>query len=197
LRSAAFFEGVLQKALHRLKYHHDQILADSLGALLARHWRATQVPGEMIVPVPLSAERLRERGYNQAALLARGLAELTNKAFRPQALQRVRHTVSQVGLSAEARRANVVGAFVADSRAVRGRAVLVIDDVCTTGSTLVACAEALRQAGATTVWGYTLGRARAFHTGSTRQAPTAPSASETFSRETSPQRSLRDREAIH
>lgn len=168
LRSATFFEGPVQRALHRLKYQRDICLADALAQLLAQHWQALALPGEMFIPVPLSAARLRERGYNQAGLLAQSLADLTGLPCRPTALHKVRHTVSQVGLSATERQDNVAGAFVAEARWVAGRAVVVVDDVATTGSTLVACAQALHQAGAHTVWGYTASRARFFHTGATK-----------------------------
>jgi ComF family protein len=160
IRSVAFFEGPLQNALHRLKYKRDVILADTLARLLARAWDPAEVPGEVVVPVPLSAERLRERGYNQAGLLARGFAELRHLRYAPEALRKQRHTVSQVGLKAEQRLANVQDAFRAQPGAVAGRAVILVDDVCTTGATLIAGAEALAGAGAKSVWGFTLGRAR-------------------------------------
>jgi ComF family protein len=160
IRSAAFFEGPLQNALHALKYKRDVILADSLAGLLVRVWEAHKVPGQVVMPVPLSAERMRERGYNQAGLLARGFADLAGLQHAPGGLRRVRHTASQVGLTAEQRRHNVRAAFEARPEAVRGRAVIIVDDVCTTGATLVACAEALLAAGAAQVWGLTLGRAR-------------------------------------
>jgi ComF family protein len=171
LRSAAFFEGPLQHALHRLKYSRDMILADTLAEVLAEAWLRLALPGEIVVPVPLSSERLRERGYNQAALLARGFAELIALPCRPGALRRVRHTRTQVGLSVNERQSNVQAAFRADAPAVRGRACVLIDDVCTTGATLAACAAALAQAGATQVWGFTLGRARAVRTGAATQPP--------------------------
>jgi ComF family protein len=136
------------------------ILADTLARLLARAWDPGGVPGDLVVPVPLSAERLRQRGYNQAGLLARGFAELARLDYAPAALRKLRHTVSQVGLSAEARLANVRNAFQAPPTTVAGRAVILVDDVCTTGATLVAGAEALTAAGARSVWGFTLGRAR-------------------------------------
>lgn len=161
LRSVAFFDGTLRAALHRLKYRRDVTLADALAKSLQSHWQAEPLPGDLIIPVPLSSTRLRERGYNQAALLARAFAELSHLPYAPRALVKTRHTHTQVGLSAVARQANVAGAFRAKPRYVAKRHVILVDDVCTTGATLVACAEALLQAGAHSVWGYTLGRARA------------------------------------
>lgn len=159
IRSVAFFEGPLRHALHRLKYQQDVILADALARLLVEAWRTWELPGEVVVPVPLSERRLRERGYNQAGLLARAFAELTDLQFAPEAVTRIRHTESQVTLTATQRHANVAGAFQAQARPVTGRTIVLIDDVCTTGATLESAAEALRAAGATSIWGFTLGRA--------------------------------------
>jgi ComF family protein len=159
LRSWAYFEGPLRSALHQFKYKRDIILADTLGALLAVGV-AGSLPAGLVVPVPLSANRLRERGYNQAELLARAFAELCGLPLDPRAAARQRDTASQVGLSPTQRRANVHGAFAADARRVGGRTVVLVDDVCTTGATLAACAAALRAAGAAAVWGLTLARAR-------------------------------------
>lgn len=159
IRSVAFFDGPLRHALHRLKYRRDVILADALARLLVEAWQALALPGEVVVPIPLSERRLRERGYNQAGLLARAFAELTNLHYAPDSLRRIRHTESQVNLTAAQRHTNVAGAFQAPARPVAGRAIVLMDDVCTTGATLVAAAEALRAAGAADVWGFTLGRA--------------------------------------
>jgi ComF family protein len=159
LRSWAYFEGPLRAALHQFKYKRDIILADTLGALLAAELVCSQ-PAGLVVPVPLSAARLRERGYNQAELLARAFAELCGLPGDPRAATRHRDTASQVGLSAPQRRANVQGAFAADRRRVSGRTVILVDDVCTTGATLAACAAGLLEAGASAVWGLTLARAR-------------------------------------
>ncbi len=160
MRSAAFFEGPLRLALHNLKYKRDIILADTLAWLLVETWRTYAVPGALVLPVPLSAQRLRDRGYNQAALLARGFAELVGLAYTPSGATRVKHTATQVGLSASDRWENLAGAFQGEARVVAGRRVILIDDVCTTGSTLKACAEALTAAGAAAVWGLTVARAR-------------------------------------
>ena len=160
IRSAVFFEGPLRQALHGLKYKRDIILADTLAQLLAEAWRLYALPGDLVMAVPLSAQRFHERGYNQAALLARGFADLAGLAYTPKGATRVRHTVSQVGLTASRRRENMMGAVQGEPGAVAGRGVILVDDICTTGSTLGACAEALRAAGAAGVWGLTVARAR-------------------------------------
>jgi predicted amidophosphoribosyltransferase len=107
----------------------------------------------------LGVARLKECGYNQAALLARPLALGCGLAFRPQALTRVRETRSQVGLSFVQRCENVSGAFQAWPDRVSGLNVLVVDDVATSSATLEACAAALLGAGANQVYGLTLARA--------------------------------------
>lgn len=161
LRSAAFFDGALRQALHRLKYKQDVILADTLAHWLKNAWHMYALPDEaIVVVVPLSEQRLKTRGYNQADLLARGFAQQTNLRYWPTVLRRTRHTASQVDLSASERLTNVAGAFQASPPQVCGQKLVLVDDVCTTGATLNACAEALRCAGATEVWGLTLARAR-------------------------------------
>lgn len=160
MRAVAVFDGPVQRALHALKYKHDQMLADVLAQWLAAHPIIRDIGAAVVVPVPLSAERLRERGYNQAALLARGLAELTGWGFAPQALSKVRHTRTQVGLSARERRANVQDAFaVLQTQRVAGRTVVIVDDVTTTGSTVLAVARPMRAAGVAQLYGLTLARA--------------------------------------
>lgn len=160
VRSAVFYEGPLRPAIRRLKYNGDFILADSLAAELSAAWERYAIPAGVVVPIPTSTGHLQQRGYNQAALLARAFAELTGLTYRADGALRQRQTASQVGLSYEQRQANVAGAFVGRPQRVAGRSVILVDDICTSGATLAACAEALRAAGALEVWGLTLGRAR-------------------------------------
>lgn len=159
IRSALLFQGPLRAAIHQLKYRHARGLAGPLGGVLARYWKAYPMPVDVIVPVPLHPSRLRRRGYNQAALLARELGRRVGLAVEEGALQRVRATLSQMRLSAADRRRNVEGAFRCADGRLQGRRVLLLDDVCTTGATLEACADALRAGGAETVWALTLARA--------------------------------------
>ena len=136
------------------------MLGKSLGEVLAQGWDRLRPPGDVIVPVPLDAGLLRERGDNQSGLLARELARRTGLLVIEDALTRTRETLPQVGLGAGQRWENVQGAFNADAGdRVRRKAVLIVDDVCTTGATLIACAEALRVSiGRTLVWALTLAR---------------------------------------
>lgn len=115
---------------------------------------------DVVVPVPLHKHRLRRRGFNQAACLARELSKQVGVTVDESILVRHRATAAQVSLNAEQRKVNVRDAFRCVSDGVAGQRVLLIDDVCTTGSTLEACAVALRQVGATSVQALTLGRAR-------------------------------------
>lgn len=111
-----------------------------------------------IVPVPLHKDRLLERGYNQAALLATGLAVESCTPVLDSAIERFQATKSQVGLTALERADNVVGKFKANPRLVTGRRLLLVDDVFTTGATMRECAVALRRAGAIAVYGLALAR---------------------------------------
>lgn len=160
IRAVAYFEGVLREAIHRFKYENLQTLALPLGQLLAEYLIHHSLPAEVIVPVPLHPNRLGERGYNQSALLARQLAQQAHLPVVENSLQRVKETAPQVGLKAEERRENVRHAFLCMDERLRGKRVLLIDDVCTTGATLEACSTALHEQGAQSVWSLVLARAR-------------------------------------
>jgi ComF family protein len=159
IRSVALFEGSLRRAIHSFKYEYARDLALPLGEMLVAFWQETPLPADAIVPVPLHRRRLRERGYNQAALLAGRLGQATGVPVLYGALSRRRYTVSQTQLAADQRRRNVEGAFVCVGSQVRGRRALLIDDVCTTGATLEASSVALQEGGARSVWALTLARA--------------------------------------
>jgi ComF family protein len=145
--------------VHQLKYKRNVALGEFfsrqlIGCLAQLDWGV-----EVIIPVPLGIARLAERGYNQAALLARPLALGMGVAYRPNSLERIKETRSQVDLNAMERKQNVAGAFHARPELVRGRSVMLVDDVATTGATLDACAAALLAGGAISVYALTLTRA--------------------------------------
>ena len=158
VRAAAYYRGPLRAAILRLKFKHDIGLAAALGPLLANCWQSHGLRADVLVPVPLGPVRRRQRGYNQAALLAEALGDQLGVAVAPAALARARETGSQIGLRFDDRYSNVRGAFRAEPGAVAGRTVVVVDDVVTSGATLAACALALREAGAAQVWGLALAR---------------------------------------
>jgi ComF family protein len=163
IRSVVSFEGRAREAIHQFKYVGRLPLASRLARLMADYWRANPIPADVITAVPLHVARQHERGYNQADLLAQEFGRVIGLPFVAGTFQRVRNTRAQVGLDAAERRANVRDAFayqvLRQGRSVQGQHVLVIDDVCTTGSTLEACSVALKAAGAASVWGFTLARA--------------------------------------
>jgi len=160
IRSVAFFDGVLREAVHHFKYGGLTVLGEPLGELAAEGWRSLRLPGDVIVPVPLHARRVRERGYNQSALLARELGRRVNLPVLENSLIRTRETAPQVDLNAQQRHANVADAFECVTGEICGHGVLLVDDVCTTGATLNACAEALRKQEPRSIWALTLARAR-------------------------------------
>ena len=150
--AAAEYEGPARDALHAFKFHGKRALARPLAALVLEQWGpALAAAGlDALVPVPLARARERERGFNQAALLAERLARGLGIDVRPRWLARMRDTQPQSDLGAAERRANVRGAFAARAD-VAGRHVVVVDDVLTTGATAAECARALRAAGAARV----------------------------------------------
>lgn len=151
--------GSLPRAIYRAKYGDDPSVAVALGHLLADAWEAHQEGAfDLVVPVPLHDSRLRERGFNQSAELARELARRLRAPIGFDAATRVRNTPTQTKLDREARKANVRDAFCA-AASLEGLRVLLVDDVVTTGATLDALRAACVEAGAATVRATALARA--------------------------------------
>jgi ComF family protein len=149
----------MRQAIHELKYHNLRAICSSLAEFLAAYLQVNPVPGEVLVPVPLYPRRLRERGYNQSSLLARELGRLTALPVVEDSLYRSKDGLPQAKTAtAEDRRRNVTDAFSCRDGKLSGKHVLLVDDVCTSGATLEACAVALKAAGAVSVWGLTLAR---------------------------------------
>lgn len=155
LRTPFRFEGDARRALLEAKFRgvtaHLSPLAQAAAEVIPSAWRF-----EVVVGVPLARGRERRRGYNQAAILAREVGEVTGTRVRANLVRRVRSTPPQAGLSAERRARNLDGAFAV--RGVPPEGVLVVDDVTTTGSTLSTVAAALRAAGATRVYALAVAR---------------------------------------
>ncbi|MGH7308858.1 MAG: ComF family protein [Candidatus Rokuibacteriota bacterium] len=157
-RAAAPYVDPLRSAVHAFKFHGKRALARPLADLVIEQC-ARSLPGlaDALVPVPLAPVRERERGFNQAALLAERVGRALARPVRTRWLGRARSTRPQSELAADERRRNVRGAFRA-TPAVAGCHVLVIDDVLTTGATVAECAHALRAAGARIVGVLTVAR---------------------------------------
>ena len=147
------------RAVHQLKYRRDLALGERLAELIVQVLDKQDWEVDLIVPVPLGKKRLRQRGYNQAVMLARPLAWTIGVEYGAKILKRVRETKTQIGLSRLERRENVSGAFEANTQLLKGRKVLLVDDVITTGATLNSAAFAMRQVGVEQVYAVTLARA--------------------------------------
>jgi ComF family protein len=169
------YEGTLRELIHVYKYGKVRTLADPLGGFLGRAL-ARDERYDLVTPVPLHWRRRWQRGFNQSELLAREIERRCGIPFA-HTLRRVRSTSAQAGLSNTARRRNVAAAFTArrtlKADVLRGRRVLLVDDVMTTGSTAAACSQALKNAGAARVALLTVARVDRrmdFSTGAARHA---------------------------
>jgi competence protein ComFC len=159
IRSPFRFDGVIRQAIYQLKYNNIRILAAPLARQLSDYIIQNTIPGETLVPVPLHHKRLRERGYNQSALIARQISKLLDMPVINDCLIRQRYTPSQAtSTSIAQRQSNVSHAFSIRHDGLSDKKVILIDDVATSGATLNACAAALKAAGVASVWGLVLAR---------------------------------------
>jgi len=164
-RAIAFgaYDGELRELIHLLKYEQVLPAAAALGEMLAEAIRKLKLTVPvLVVPVPLHSSKRRQRRFNQADLIARAaLKKLAQDdlEFAAKVLVRLKPTVSQIGLTRPQRRENMRGAFrVVHPNRVKGRSILLVDDVLTTGTTASECARVLRKAGAEQVWVATAAR---------------------------------------
>lgn len=163
MRSWAVFDSPIQNGLHTMKYRRNIGLGEAIAMQMADFVHSLHWELDVLIPVPLGKKRLKERGYNQVALVARPLAYQIGIRYEPDALWKTRETRSQVGLTISQRNENVQNAYQADSTVVKDKSVLIMDDVATTGSTISACTATLRSAGAQEVYVLTIARALPHH----------------------------------
>lgn len=163
IASGRLYTGAVKRLIYKLKYDNDRLLACDLSLLMDRAWSLLRHnyadEPVLLVPIPLHPERLWQRGYNQAEEIAKHLSTRIEVPVEPRALKRVKNTQAQYGLSRAARLQNMRNAFVGMTKYLSGRHVVLIDDVYTSGSTLVEAAEALLRAGAASVAALTVARA--------------------------------------
>ena len=160
IRAPFLMEGAIRHAIHQLKYGNLRAIAPLLGRIMAEFMSSEGVSGDALVPVPLHSKRERQRGYNQANLLARETGKLLHISVASGLLSRVSNAPPQArSQSAADRKANVKDSFYCPNPSgTDGKVLVLVDDVCTTGATLDACAIALKSAGAVRVYGVTLAR---------------------------------------
>jgi ComF family protein len=159
IRSVFQYEGAIRQAVIQFKYHNVKALAEPLARLMTPHLELSPLNADLLVPVPSHPQRLRERGYNQAALLASKVSEMTSIPLNERTLVRTKNTSQQAKTDSLAQRIeNMTDAFACRSRNLSGKRILLVDDVCTSGTTLNACAAPLKAAGAASVHGVTLAK---------------------------------------
>jgi competence protein ComFC len=163
IASGAPYAGKLRKLIHRFKFENDRRLNADLAAIALSSWPLLTNfvrEGEcIVVPVPLYWRRRLERGFNQAELVSQLIAEQISAPLAVNALKRSKSTVPQKRLNQHERTTNVANAFTANQRQIDGKVVILVDDICTSGATLVSCARVLLQGGAKAVVAMTVARA--------------------------------------
>ncbi|MEJ2067779.1 MAG: ComF family protein [Deltaproteobacteria bacterium] len=161
-RSSGLYEGALKEAIHTYKYGGVFSLVKVFGDLLQPtfHTLSRDYPVDVMIPVPLHIRRLRERGFNQALLMVKELSKRIGIPYEGRVLQKIKDTPVQISLKKRERRKNLTGVFqVTDTEALKGKSVVLVDDVYTTGATVNECSRALLKAGAERVAVLTVARA--------------------------------------
>ncbi len=159
IRSSLLFKKLTREIIHQFKYKNLRTLAPLFAGLLNESLANYRLTADVLIPVPLHPARLRERGYNQALLLAVELEKSSHIPVYSNVLGRAANTLPQARTSSSLERhRNMQGAFVSKYGKLKDKRVLLIDDVSTSGATLDACALSLKQAGALSVWGLTVAR---------------------------------------
>lgn len=158
------FDETIQNVIHALKYNKHFSIGPFLGKKIAQKEKALDLDfnDSLLVPVPLHAKRLKERGFNQSERIAQGIMKHNDEANLVSCLKRIVYTQNQAMLSREERLKNVFNAFLFDAKyegKISGKKIYLIDDVLTTGATMTECCKALLKAGATTIIGLTIATA--------------------------------------
>jgi ComF family protein len=165
LRAPYVYEYGIMDAIHQMKYAGKSYLADSLGVLLAsfaKKWLGN-TKGMLMMPVPLHPRKLRERGFNQSLLLAKVMNHILETELDFLSLRRVIYTKAQTGLKIKEREKNVRRAFGLDGKPdLKGRRIILVDDVATTGNTMNECARVLKKAGCKKVFCLALARTASY-----------------------------------
>lgn len=152
-RAPFVYEGVIKAALHNLKFNNYRYLAKSLAYFLFLEYTDFEIKADVIIPLPLSQQRMKERGYNQAALLSEHLGVLSGLSVNYESLVRVKHCERQSNIEVNKRKENVTGAFkVRSPSKIKGKIVVLVDDIFTTGATVNSACMELVKAGVKAVY---------------------------------------------
>jgi competence protein ComFC len=163
LRSWAEFNGPLRTALHHLKYRSDIGISDTLSGPLIKIAEESHWNFDIVIPIPIGKQHRKERGYNQAALIAYPIALAFNVPYSDKLIYRIKETKSQVNLTSSERFKNLHNAFQGKNAKLKDKRVLLVDDVTTTGATLNSCAKALADSGCENIYCLTVAKTPKYH----------------------------------